>query len=84
MADVKTVAEYMTRVLAKLGELYQPDIAEIIWKRFGDEFVSEGRGKCRGYLKINKEVLKAFRAMNPRVEWDRESFSWRVKANAAR
>ena len=77
MTDAKTVAEYMTFELKRRGGvLYQYDIADRIIQRFGREFVASGPGPC---VKIRKDVLRAFRAMNPDTVWDLNIFGWHVK-----
>jgi hypothetical protein len=74
MADVKTVAEFMTRVLAAQGELFQQDIAFEIYQRFGKGFIHKTE---LDDLAINPDVLKEFRAMNPRVKYS--LCVWRLK-----
>jgi len=80
MASVKDVAAYMTFELKRRGgELFKDDIAVWILRRFGREYVSDGRGRCTGFLKIREDVRREFRAMNPDVEWTARPMGvWRV------
>ena len=81
--DIKTVAEWMTREIKGQKELFQAEAAEMILLLFGEDFVSDGRAKYRGSLKINKDVRRLFRAMNPNAVWDSETFSWKLKRHDA-
>ena len=74
MVDIKTVAEFMTRELAIQGELHQSDISFMIWQRFGNEFVHK---TDLDNFAIHPDVLKEFRAMNPRLKYSR--CVWRTK-----
>jgi hypothetical protein len=81
MTTAKDVAAYMTFELKRRGgELFQDDISVWILRRFGREYVSAGRGCYQGFLKIRKDVLREFRAMNPDVEWTARPLGmWRFR-----
>jgi hypothetical protein len=73
MADAKTVAAFMTRVMTEQGELFQEDAAFLIWQRW-KQFVHR---TPKGNLGIHPDVLAEFRAMHPPKKYSQRI--WRAK-----
>lgn len=72
-----SVAEWMLTQAGRGGWIHQETIVYRIRNTFGPTFVYQNRN---GNLAINKEVLKAFRALTEETHvWERGSRAWRLR-----
>ncbi|MDN5078724.1 hypothetical protein PJV89_10805 [Aliarcobacter butzleri] len=77
MANNVDVAKYMIDELLSNGLLYQNDVVEDIFSKFGESFTYVNEN---GNLAISKDVLKGFKKLKQEynVEWDRTGKYWTV------
>ncbi|BAK71726.1 hypothetical protein AF80_06450 [Aliarcobacter butzleri L355] len=77
MANNVDVAKYMIDELLSNGLLYQNDVVEDIFSKFGESFTYVNEN---GNLAISKDVLKEFKKLKQEynVEWDRTEKYWTV------